>query len=133
MTVSPAPKGAQTITLWLLRLVATIEIILLAAQPIFAGLFLSGKYEILTSHRTVGGILIAVGMLQAVAGVLVWRPGRLGATPMVLTIAILVLTVVQLIAGYGRVLGLHLPLGVTLIVTELVLAHMAWRRRGASA
>ena len=117
----------------LFRGVATLHALLIATQPLLAGQFLAGRFDALSAHAAVGGVLLSVALLQVGAAVLLWRPGRRAAWPVPVSVAVLVGEVVQLGAGYSRSLALHLPLGVALVAAAVAVAVWSWRpRRGPS-
>jgi hypothetical protein len=108
---------------------------LLVAQPVLAGRFLEGSFEALKPHGDIGGGLIPLTWMVLIAAVLTWRPGRLGAFPLVASGLLSVLMIVQVTAGYSRALGVHLPLGVAIVATGIAMLGWAWsprRKRGAA-
>lgn len=86
------------------------------AQAVLAGRFLSGDFAMLTAHElnatrfaaTLSFVLIAVAILAWRAG---GGPGWLVLVAVVLSAAI----AGQIVLGFSHVLGLHVPLGVTII------------------
>lgn len=127
MTASaPSVPGATTATLWLLRLVAGVQAVLLVGQPLLAGRFLDGDYPSLARHGNNGLILMGVAWLVVVAAVLAWRPGRLPGWPVPLAVAAAFLMPVQLGMGHARFLAVHLLLGVSLVAAGAVVALWAW-------
>jgi hypothetical protein len=125
---SPAPSapGATIGTLWVLRLLAGLQAIMLIAQPVLAGRFLDGDYPSLATHGTNGLALMGVAWLVLIAAVLAWRPGRLPAWPMLVALACALLLPIQLGMGHARYLAVHLLLGVAIVGTGLALALWAW-------
>ena len=118
-------------TVWLLRIVVTVEAVLAFDQAIFAGRFIAGDYGAVATHAanaTATGITLLV---QAVAGVLLWRPGRGPWWPAVAALGIFGLVSIQITIGYSRVLAVHVPLGVSIIVLDVVMLVWAWRYRPA--
>jgi hypothetical protein len=100
---------------------------LLLLQAVFAGQFLDGRYEALLTHRenaTYAGVTVAVA---ALAGLLVWRPGRGPWWPAAATAALFGLIAVQIALGFSRAIAVHVPLGVTIIVTAAGLTRWSWR------
>jgi hypothetical protein len=126
---APAPPvpGATTVTLWVLRLLSALFAVLLAAQPVLAGRFLDGDYPALALHGGNGIALMAVSWLVLGATVLAWRPGRLPAWPIALTLLTSFLLPLQLGMGHARYLAVHLTLGVSLVAAGIGLALWAWR------
>jgi len=115
---------------WPLRIVATGMTVLLWTQPLLIGLFLGGEYDKLAAHLTVGGILVALTLVQFLASVPAWRPGGLPGWVVAVCAAMVAGGVVQIAAGFQRNLGLHLPLGVALAATGLAVAIRAcWPAR----
>lgn len=99
------------------RAVVVLQALDAFLQPVFAGRFLSGDFGMLAAHKhnALYG-LFTLSVLQVVAAALAWRlangPGWLVITATVLTGAVLL----QIILGFDRVLGIHVPLGVAIIV-----------------
>jgi hypothetical protein len=111
---------------WPLRGVAILMTVMLFAQPLLVGLFLGGDFSKLATHATVGGLAVAMTMLQLVAAVLAWKPGGLPGWVVAVAAAMVVGAVVQIAAGYQRNLGLHVPLGVALAAAGLLILSRAW-------
>ena len=84
------------------------------AQAAFAGQFLAGHASWLRAHETNAGILHLVALVQLVVAVLLWRPGRGPGWPALASLVLVVAEEFQLGFGYGRVLALHVPLGVAI-------------------
>lgn len=117
-------RGWHRGTLWLLRLVFGLHAAVAVAQPVSAGLYLSGDLDAISLHSTLGGTLIVVGFLAMVAATLHWWPGRGPAWPSAATLLLLVAEVMEVALGYSRTLGLHIPLGVGVVGLTVVL--FAW-------
>jgi hypothetical protein len=115
--------------LWLFRVIVTVEAVLAFDQAVFAGQFISGDYGALNSHAANAGITGTVLIIEAVAGVLLWRPGRGPAWPIWAALGLVVMAGVQTALGYGRVLAVHVPLGVTIIVLDVLMLVWCWRYR----
>ena len=115
---------------WLFRATVAVHTALLCTQPVLIGLFLSGDATRLQAHRRVGEAILTACAAQAVAAILVWRPGRWPLWPLVITVAMFVAELIQLTAGYGRNLGLHVPLGVALVTAGVIFTAWAWWPRG---
>jgi len=111
---------------WPLRVTASVLTLMLFTQPLLIGLFLGGDFSKLAAHAAVGGLTVAMTMLQFVAAVLAWKPGGLPGWVVAVAAAIVVGAVVQIAAGYQRNLGLHVPLGVALAAGGLLLLCRAW-------
>jgi hypothetical protein len=126
-------SAAKSATLWPFRAVLTVHVALLVTQPILIGLFLAGDFDKLSPHAVVGGVIIAVCMVQGITAFLLWLPGRHSLWPLLLTVAMFFAEAAQLVAGYARNLGLHVPLGVALVVLSIQLLIWAWHPRRRTA
>jgi hypothetical protein len=104
----------------LLCFALTIETVLVLIQVGVAGGFLSGVYDMLAWHETIG-ITLFVGAVVIVA--LAVSYVRRGGARWVRGASLvgLLAMIVQLYAGYSRTLWLHVPLG-TVIATALILS-----------
>ena len=113
------------LSLWVLRLAVTVHLVLVLAQPVLAGLFLTGNVDAIDVHSAVGGVVAAASLvLIATAVAYVLRRGRLWVLPVVV---VLFLTVgAQIALGATRVLGAHVPLGVAIAVASALLAVWVW-------
>jgi hypothetical protein len=114
-------------TYWPYRLVVTVATVLLVDQPIYAGQFLSGTFSALHTHRenaTAAGIAVLVA---AIAAVPIRWPGRGPLWPMLASLGLFVLIGGQIAIGFLRLLTVHIPLGVTIIVLAVLLTVWAWR------
>jgi hypothetical protein len=120
----------------LLRLVLTGHLLAVLGQPVLAGLYLTGDVDAIALHGTVGSLLAAVGLvIGAVAlAYVVGGRGRLWVLPVV--VAQFLLVGFQIGMGYARMMQLHVPLGVALVLVAALLTAWAWmpcaaRPRGA--
>jgi hypothetical protein len=114
---------------WVFRVTSTIAAIMLFDQAIFAGQFLGGSYDSLHVHRenaTYAGIAVIVALVSAI--LLRW-PGRGPWWPILACLGIFGLIGLQIFLGFARVLAIHVPLGVTIILLAAALAVWGWRRR----
>jgi heme A synthase len=101
--------------------------VLLFDQAVFAGQFLSGTFGALHTHRenaTFAGITVA---LTSVAAIPIRWPGRGPLWPVFACLGLFGLVAVQIALGFGRVLAIHIPLGVSIIVLASWLVYWAWR------
>jgi hypothetical protein len=122
---SKRPVGAPA--RWAFRLVITLHAAAAFTQAILAGRFLSGDYDMLRAHfinsQVVGGLAIA----QVVGAVLYWRPSGGSGRPALASAMLLALEPIQIAAGIKRVIGIHVPLAVLIIVCSVLFAVWAWR------
>lgn len=99
-----------------------VQAALVAAQATLAGHVLSGNAPVLAAHEIIGTSVITwVALLQVVAAVLLWRPGRGPAWPVGVTVGLFALVVLQLGWGFTGRLALHVPVGVALLGAQLLL------------
>jgi hypothetical protein len=96
-------------------------------QAILAGQFMSGTFEALEFHAfgaTVSEVLVALAIVPA--GWARFRR-RYPLWPAIVTALLLVAINVQEFVGEERILTVHVPLGVSIIVAVIGLTVWAWR------
>ncbi len=116
---------------WPYRIVLSVAAVLLFDQAVFACQFLGGSYPSLATHRenaTYAGIAVAAAAFAAIP--IRW-PGRGPWWPMAATFGLFGLVGAQILLGFSRVLAVHIPLGVSIIVLVALLVCWAWRRHPA--
>jgi hypothetical protein len=107
--------------------------LMLFDQAVFAGQFLSGTFGSLHTHRenaTFAGIAV---LLAAACAVLVRRPGQGPIWPLFACLGLFGLIALQIVLGFARVLTVHIPLGVSIILLAVLLVIWAWRARPRAA
>ncbi|HEX8488064.1 MAG TPA: hypothetical protein VF642_05925 [Propionibacteriaceae bacterium] len=111
-------------TLYVLRVLATLNALLVLAQAWSIGQYLNGDYPLLGVHGTGAGIAILSALilgLVAVVHVLSGGPWRvLAAVPLFFAEGF------QTGMGYARQLGIHVPLGVAIVTLAVLLALWCW-------
>ncbi|MGW7483306.1 hypothetical protein ACWGH8_32475 [Nonomuraea muscovyensis] len=129
-TTLPAPSSRTTARwpVWLLRAAVTAVTVLVLAQAALAGSFLSGMYEALAAHARNAGIMAACLVLQLIAAVLCRRMRLATRQPVVASVAQCVVVAALIPLGEQRILAVHVPLAVLLVVGVLQVAYVAWRR-----
>lgn len=105
--------GKQPIRL--IRWLVAVSLVLVALQPISAGLFMSGFARALPVHAVVGLALLLVLLVQIGACVLHWRRGRAPAWMVGISVALFVVVLLQNTFGHNRLYWLHVPIGVGLV------------------
>ena len=110
-----------------LRAVVLAHAALVLAQAAFAGRYLSGDAAGLRLHERNAELIVTLALVQLILAVLVWRPGRGPAWPALASLALWLAEVAQMSLGYGRVLGVHVPLGVAIFGLTVALAIGTWR------
>ncbi len=114
---------------WAFRILITTAAVLLFNPAVLAGQFMSGTYEALEFHAfgaTASEIVDALAMVPAG-----WARFRRSYPlwPAVLTALLFVAINVQEFAGEERILTVHVPLGVAIIVMVSGFTVWAWRER----
>ncbi|APU16075.1 MULTISPECIES: hypothetical protein [Actinoalloteichus] len=96
-------------------------------QAVLAGQFLSGTFGSLQRHQD-GAALTDMLLITAILVAIPLRwPGRGPRWPIFAPLGLLSLTIAQNVAGFERVLTVHIPLGVTIILLAALLAVRSWR------
>jgi hypothetical protein len=114
------------LSLWLMRTVLTVHLLAVLAQPVLAGLFLTGDIDAIAVHGTIGSTLAAVDLV-AIGATLVYvlgGRGRLWVLPVI--VALFLAVGLQIGFGYSRMLEIHIPLGVAIVTTSVLLAIWVW-------
>jgi hypothetical protein len=121
------------ITLWTLRLVVTVHLLAVLAQPVLAGRYLIGDVDAMQVHGLIGSMLALVAMIVIAAALayVVGGRGRLWVLPV--AVLLFLADGFQIGFGYGRELHLHVPLGVVIVVGAVLLAAWAWSPAAARA
>ncbi len=114
-------------TRWAFRLVITLHAAAAFTQAILAGRFLSGDYDMLRAHFINSQVVGAFGIAQVVVAVLYWRLGGGSGRPAIAAAALLALEPLQIAAGIKRIIGIHVPLAVLIIVGSVLFAVWAWQ------
>ena len=137
-TLAPpiVPVRRPRATLWTLRTLLTLFLLAVLAQPVLAGMFLTGDVDAIGVHGLVGSFL-ALGAMALIAVALAYVLAGRG-TVWVLPVTVLLFLAVgfQIAAGYARQLELHIPLGVLIVTTSVLVTAWSWtpwaaRPRGA--
>ena len=110
------------------RATVTIHVVLLLTQPILIGLFLSGgDRSKLRAHEMGGSAVWVTGFLLVLASMLAWRIAHWSARVVIWCLLLFVAETFQLMMGYDRHLGIHVPLGVLLAVSASFLYAWAYK------
>jgi hypothetical protein len=111
-----------------LRVVTVLTTLSAFTQAVLAGGVVAGRIEALPLHST-NGLLLGVGTLALLlALVLAWRPGGGPVWTPLAGLLLTVATVVQLGLGFSRSLAVHVPLGTTVIIAQVMLLVWVWHR-----
>ena len=106
-----------------LRIGATLQVVLVVVQASLAGLSLTGSSEALEWHQTIGveGIT-SFALIVLLLAVLNWRPGHGRAWPALVALVAMLALLLQIETGFSRTLGVHLPTGVLIFGSNLWIA-----------
>lgn len=97
-----------------LRVVSVLYALSLLAQPVLAGMFLSGQDSAVDSHATNATVVVVLGLAVAVLAFLAWRRKLVGRPVFTVAASMLVAEGLQMMAGYQHLMWLHIPLGAVL-------------------
>ncbi|OBH86365.1 hypothetical protein A5681_15925 [Mycobacterium scrofulaceum] len=100
--------------------------LLALAQAAFAGSFLGGRYDALMLHSVGAKATTVLSVVQLVVLVIVSRTGG-PRRPVAVGALVTILLVAEFASGELRLTGLHVPLGVLLIVGIFQLTASVWR------
>lgn len=120
-------------TLALLRIALVMHACLVVAQPILAGYFLSGEVDAMAWHGPIGSSLFLIAMIQLVAAILYFWPGRGRPWPALITVGLIVAELTQVVFGYQQNFAVHVPLGTAIVITVVWMTVWSFRsgaRRG---
>jgi hypothetical protein len=115
----PADRGPR-VSLQLLRVVAVLHSLAFLAQPVFAGGYLMGDVDSLTMHDINAFIITGLDVVQLICAIVYFWAGRGRAWPIWASLAVALAVEVQVGMGYERLLVVHLPLGVSLTVAQVL-------------
>lgn len=106
-----------------LRIGATLQGVLVVLQALLAGLSLTGSREALVWHERIGTEYITLlGLIVLLLAVLNWRPGRGPVWPALVALVAMLALFLQIVTGFERVLGVHLPTGVLIFGANFLIA-----------
>jgi hypothetical protein len=112
-----------TTTLWLLRATLLLHAALALAQPVSAGSYLSGNFDILATHGSNGILLVAATAVWGVAALGRTAANRGAGWPLLLLVPVVFMAEgMQIGMGHQRNLAVHIPLGVFIVLTAVLLA-----------
>jgi hypothetical protein len=120
-------------SLWLLRSALTLYLLGVLAQPVLAGMFLTGSVDAITAHGIIGTGLEAMTMVVIAATIVyvIGGHGRLWILPV--TVVLFFVVGLQIGMGYARQLQIHIPLGVAIVTASVMLTVWVWSPSAARA
>lgn len=124
---APPPAEGPRVTLWLLRAVTTLFLLAVLAQPVLAGLYLAGEWDALGIHSGNAVLVELLAQLLVLTALGYWLAGRGRGRFVLAAVALWFATSAQAGFGYARLLGLHIPLGVTVVTVAVLFTIWVWR------
>ena len=126
LTPADAPVRRPRASLWTLRITISAFLLAVLTQPVLAGRYLTGDVDAIVVHGLVGtfivlGALIIFGV--ALAYSLAGR-GTWWALPV--SVLLVVVVGVQAAVGFIGLLEWHIPLGVVIVTSSVLLTAWAW-------
>jgi hypothetical protein len=128
----PPPDQGPRASLQVLRVVAVLHSLAFLAQPVFAGGYLMGDVDSLAWHTVNAFVVTGLDVIQLVCAVVFFWKGRGRAWPIWASLAIALAVEVQVGMGFERVLVVHLPLGVSLAVGQVLVTVWLFRAGAAT-
>ena len=114
-------------SLWGLRITLLLHAVLVGAQPILAGYFLSGNVDAMNIHGPIGSSVWLVALIQFVVAAIYWLGGGGRVWPTILTAVLFVAEFVQLTFGYLQNFAVHVPLGTAIVITVIWMTVWSFR------
>jgi hypothetical protein len=119
-------------SLQVLRVVAVLHSLAMIVQPVFAGMYLSGDVDALFAHQVNAGVVTAFDVIQLICAIVFSWKGGGRFWPIYTSLAIAVVVEVQVGVGFERVMAIHVPLGVSIIVAQILLTVWLFRADAAT-
>ncbi len=129
----PAPSSpvrTPRSSLIALRIIAIGHLLVFFLQPVLAGIYLSGDFDALGLHDLNAQLLSGFTAAQLIGCLIyAWRGGGRW-WPLIFTVVLVLLEETQKGLGYNRQVALHIPVGVLLIIFQLIFT--AWTCTGSA-
>jgi len=107
-----------------IRLLAVLVLLQVLIQAALAGGFVTGDVDLLGWHTANAVLLFLTSAALLPATVLLVRPGRGPWWPIVVSVLLWVLILLQIGLGFARLVGLHIPMGMSIM--GLIAAFTWW-------
>ena len=104
----------------------TVHAVAIFGQPVFAGRYLIGDYDMLAMHTLGADLVSYVGLAQLVTSAMLWWRGG-PRWPFWASLLLTLGETGQYFAGLAGALDLHVPLGVALVVLASIMLVAIWR------
>jgi hypothetical protein len=124
---SPVTVRRPRASLWTLRVVALLHATVVVGQPLLAGRYLGGDVDSLAVHGLNGSLLPLLTVIQGIAALAYIWPGGGRAWPFLVTFVLFFAEGIQIGLGYSRELAIHLPLGVGVVLIQVLLTVWLFR------
>ncbi|GID98382.1 hypothetical protein ACFQFC_32090 [Amorphoplanes digitatis] len=121
---------------WPIAVIRTLTVVLLLqvlTQAALAGGFVTGNVKLLGLHSANAILLVLTSAALLPATILLVRPGRGPWWPIAFSVALWWAIVMQVGLGFARQVGLHIPLGMTVMALTSALTWWAFAYRPAPA
>lgn len=130
--VPPGPAGPAARrprgSLWALRITAVLHLAVLALQPVLAGMYLDGDADAVEIHGINAHVVQLLCFAQFVAAIFYAWPGGGRIWPLAFSGGWWFLEGLQLGMGYGRILVVHIVLGVTIVAGQAFFTAWSFRQ-----
>lgn len=115
------------VTLTVLRIMAVLHGLAVLAQPMLAGVYLSGDVDAIDIHGINANIAGGLGFVQLIAAIVfVWK-GRGRQWAIWTSLGIVLAEQLQIGLGFEGVLSAHIPLGVAIVSMQILLTVWLFR------
>lgn len=119
-----APRSTASKLLGALRSVLAIHLLTVVFLGALAGMFLSGNDTAVALHEIASRVLVVVCLVQIALTVLLRARHACPAWMLPSAIGILIAELVEIYAGYQRILILHVPLAI--LIFGGIMRHLFW-------
>jgi hypothetical protein len=102
------------------RAIAAVHVVAIFAQPVFAGRYLVGDYDMLAVHALGADLVFFLGLVQLTAALVLWWRGGV-RWPAGVSLLLALGETGQYFAGLAGALDLHFPLGVALVTLATIM------------
>ncbi|MBB5958499.1 hypothetical protein FHS29_005107 [Saccharothrix tamanrassetensis] len=120
------PRLRGRAVLGVVRGFVTVHAVAIFAQPVLAGRYLIGDYDMLALHASGADLVSYLALAQLVPAALLWRRGGPRWPFWASVLSVLGVTG-QYFAGLAGALDLHVPLGVVLVALAWIMLFGIWR------
>ncbi|MEU4217501.1 hypothetical protein [Actinoplanes sp. NPDC026623] len=128
----PENPPARSWPIAVIRALTLILLLQVLAQAALAGGFVTGNVSLLGLHSANAILLVLTSAALLPATILLVRPGRGPWWPIAFSAGLWVAIVLQVGLGFARLVGLHIPLGMTVMGLTAALNWWAFSYRAAA-